>query len=139
MNSTTCCGKSPIVRAEIHPVVLVIDDEPLVRWALVTGLRHAGIEAVGVAGPEEARWLRMSSSAIVLLDGHLHGRDASRVLEEVRAIAPASRVLLLVVEGRDLPIAGWREADVIRKPFDLNRVIRRVAELIGRQSVRMAV
>jgi DNA-binding response OmpR family regulator len=135
------CGKFPDAHAKIPPRVLVVDDEPLVRWALVTGLRHAGYDAVPASGLDEALALMAPPPDLVLLDLRLWGRQPDRVLEAIRSAAPGSRILLLVVEGQEVPVAGWRDVDVIRKPFDLNAVIRQAGEALARpwHDVRVAV
>lgn len=128
MISTCSCGKNPATRAKISPRVLVIDDEPLVRWALLAGLRHAGLEAVGTGSAEEAAAMaaQVPAPAVVLLDIVLWGADPDRLLDEIRSAAPHARILILAVEGRDLPDGPWHQVDVIRKPFDLHAVVRRV-------------
>jgi DNA-binding response OmpR family regulator len=120
---------------------VVIDDEPLVRWALVAGLRHAGFDASGAAGPEEAWRPGYGAPDVVLLDVQLWGRDPQHLFDQVRAVAPKSRILLLAVEGQEVPLPGWQDVDVIRKPFDLNAVVRRVEEVLScpRHDVRMAM
>ena len=141
MTFTSSCGKFPEVRAEIHPRVLVIDEEPLVRWSLVAGLRHAGFDAVPAATPEEARALGLPSPDVVLLDVRLWGKDPQHLVDEIRSICTRCRLLLLAVEGQEVPVPDWKDVDVIRKPFDLNVVVRRVAEVLAspRHGVRMAV
>ena len=141
MTRTCSSGKFPSTRAEIHPSVVVIDDEPLVRWSLVAGLRHAGFDAVPAATPEEAWGAGPSAPDVVLLDVRLWGRDTQRLLEEVRSLSPRCRILLLAVEGQDVTLSGWNDVDVIRKPFDLNGVVRRVEEVLAcpPPDVRMVV
>jgi DNA-binding response OmpR family regulator len=121
--------------------VVVIDDEPLVRWSLVAGLRHAGFDAVGAASPEEARRPGYGAPDVVLLDVQLWGRDPQHLLDEVRALSSKSRILLLAVEGQDVPLRGWNDVDVIRKPFDLNAVVRRVEAVLAcpQHDVRIAI
>lgn len=127
MMSTCSCGKIPATRAKIPSRVLVVDDEPLVRWSLVAGLRHAGLDAVPAGTPEEARAVARQYPVpeVVLLDHGLWGVDPRTLLEEIRSAAPQARILILAVEGRDLTPCG-DNVDVVRKPFDLHAVVRRV-------------
>jgi DNA-binding response OmpR family regulator len=126
MSSTRSGGKIHVTGGEIVPRVLVVDDEPLVRWSLVAGLRHAGFDAVAAGTPEDA--LALAGNApqpvVVLLDVGLWGVDARELQAAIRHSAPHCRVLLLAVEGQTVPALG--EADVIRKPFDLHAVAARV-------------
>jgi DNA-binding response OmpR family regulator len=119
-------GKIHEAGGEILPRVLVADDEPLVRWALVTGLRHAGFDAVPAGTPEDARRLAREAPQplVVLLDVSLWGADPRELLATIRESAPGCRVLLLAVEGQ--PIPDVEHVEVIRKPFDLPAVVARV-------------
>jgi DNA-binding response OmpR family regulator len=126
--------------AEIHPRVVVIDDEPLVRWSIVAGLRHAGIDAVGAADLEEGRPLARAAD-LVLLDVSVWPAGSHDILADLRALAPSGRVIILAVEGQPVPPATRGDLDVIRKPFDLNDVVERVRRAMPEPShdVRMAM
>jgi DNA-binding response OmpR family regulator len=142
MNSNLSCGEFPGVRAEIHAGILVIDDEPLVRWSIVAGLRHAGFAAVGAGSPEEAtRLAAQTRPVLALFDVRLWGTDPVRLLQEIRTLAPNCRILILAVEGQDLAVPTWNGIDVIRKPFDLHAVVERAETVLSRPAhgVRMAV
>ena len=141
MGLNCACGKISRCVAEIHARVLVIDDEPLVRWSIVAGLRHAGIAAFAAADLEEARRLAHLPPDLTLLDLRLWGTDPRKLLDDVRGIAPDARILILAVEGQELPLSAWNDVDVIRKPFDLDQVVRRVQEALTcpPHDVRMAV
>ena len=140
MPPTCSSGKFSRDRAGISPKVAVIDDEPLVRWSLVAGLRHAGFDAGSAPDPREACAGHIPPD-VVLLDVNLWGRSLQDLLDEIRSLAPQCRILLLAVEGQHVPLPGWQDADVIRKPFDLNAVVRRVEDVLAcpRHDVRMAV
>ena len=119
-------AKIHVTGAEIPPRVLVIDGEPLVRWSLVAGLRHAGFDAVSAGTAENARALAREASPplVVLLDVGLWGVDPRELLASIRHSAPGCRVLLLAVEGQD--VCAMDDVEVIRKPFDLHAVVVRV-------------
>lgn len=126
MISTGSGAKIHETGGEFPPRVLVIDDEPLVRWSLVAGLRHAGFDAVPAGTPEDARTLAQETPApvVVLLDVGLWGADPRELLASIRHSAGGCRVLLLAVEGQDVP--DMDDVEVIRKPFDLQAVVVRV-------------
>lgn len=111
--------------------VLVIDDEPLIRWALSVGLSAAGFDAVAAASAGEAR--RMAHAwphpDVVLLD--LHQDDCSTLLEDLRNAVPHCHVLVLgtCCDGQRKP--RWQGLDVIAKPFDLADVIERVRQALA--------
>ena len=126
MISTCSGGKNHETGGKILPRVLVIDDEPLVRWSLVAGLRHAGFDAVSAGTAEDTRTLAEETPApdVVLLDVGLWGADPRELLASIRHSAPGCRVLLLAVEGQEVP--DMDDVEVIRKPFDLHAVVVRV-------------
>ena len=127
--------------AEICPRVLVIDGEPLVRWSLVAGLRHAGFDAVSAGTREDALALAREAPqpVVVLLDIGLWGVEAGELLTAIRHGAPCCRVLLLAVEGQEVPPLD--EVNVIRKPFDLHAVVARVRAALpySRHDAKLAV
>jgi DNA-binding response OmpR family regulator len=130
MISSSSGGKIREAGGKILPRVLVIDDEPLVRWSLVAGLRHAGFDALPAATHEDARTLakEVPPPLVVLLDVGLWGVDPRELLASIRHSAPGCRVLLLAVEGQAIP--NMDDIEVIRKPFDLHAVVGRVRAVL---------
>lgn len=128
MMPTSSNGGFSATGAESSPRVLVIDNEPLVRWSLTTGLRLAGFDAASAADAAEARALARLGSppGVVLLDARLWDTDPPALLHEIRSMSPQCRFLILAVAGQDVSLASWDAVAVIRKPFDLPDVVRRV-------------
>ena len=114
--------------------VLVIDDEPLIRWALSVGLSSAGFDAVAAADAVEARAMAGAwpPPDVLLLD--LHQDDCSRLLADLKALAPSCRVLVLGTCSIPSHRGQWQGCEVIPKPFDLRDVVERV-EAACRQAV----
>ena len=125
MMSTSIAGKFPITRAEIPPRVLVIDDEPLVRWSLTAGLQLAGFDAIAIGDASDARRVaaQLPGPRVDLLDVRLWGTDPRALLEDIRRVSPQCRFLILAVAGQDVTLPPWDGIQVIRKPFDLHDVI----------------
>jgi len=128
MMPTCSCGEFPAAGAEISPRVLVVDNEPLVRWSLTTGLRLAGFDAEPAANAAEARTLARQSPRpdVVLLDTRLWDTDPRQLLDEIRQISPQCRFMMLAVAGQEVGLPPWDGVAVIRKPFDLHDVVRLV-------------
>jgi two-component system response regulator AtoC len=126
------CGKFPARLAEIPPRVLVVDDEPLVRWSLKAGLQAAGFEAIGAGDAAEALELARQARPpdVVLFDLRLWETDPVTLLKDLRAAAPACQFLVLAVTGQDVPFGSFDHVDVIRKPFDLHEVVRLVESAV---------
>jgi len=83
--------------------VLVADDHPLTRSALVGLLEQHGLSVVGEAGDgeqavERARALRPD---IVLLDLTMPGTGGLEALPRIRAAAPESEVVVLTASGTE--------------------------------------
>jgi two-component system response regulator FlrC len=116
--------------------VLVVDDEPLIRWALCRALRARGYEATeagdGAAalralGPDPERF------SLVLLDYRLPDRHDLTLLGDVRRLAPAAAVFMMTAFAdagmADCAIAMGARC-VVDKPFQLSELVARI-ESIG--------
>ena len=74
--------------------VLIVDDEPLIRWAVREGLKGAGYAVVEAGSAREAlaRLEEASASvAVALLDLRLPDSDDLTLRRRVRHVAPACR------------------------------------------------
>ena len=109
-----------------HVRILVVDDEPLVRWCVSETLTEQGYE-VTEAG-DGASALRAFSAAagaadVVLLDLHLPDSDDLRVLSMMRRAAPATPVIVMTAYGSPEELAEARRLGafaVMDKPFEMN-------------------
>jgi DNA-binding response OmpR family regulator len=135
MNFTGPCGEYFPAHAENVPRILVIDDEPLVRWSLTAGLRLAGFDAAAAADSAQALALARQPPVpdLLLLDIRLWDADPRQLLEEIRALSPECRLLILAVVGQEVALPPWDGVDVIRKPFDLDEVVRQVESALRRR------
>lgn len=114
-----------------HPSrVLIVDAEPLVRWALKEALTSAGFEAVEMDA--DPPYPPVDDVDVLMVDATLAGTAPLRVLEHVRARNPRCAVVLLTsfdaVGLARLTSASsrWR---AVQKPFDLPAVVGVVREL----------
>src|SRR5262245_32318439 len=109
--------------------VLVVDDEPLIRWSLMKGLRRRGHEVVE-AGSGTTAIESIGTDArrfdVVVLDYRLPDRRDLSLLEEVRRLLPNAVVVMMTAFGE----AEMRAAAmtlgaraVVDKPFLVNHVI----------------
>ena len=106
--------------------VLVVDDDPLVRWSLRERLAadgHVVLEAETTAGALE----QIASGAIdvILLDGRLPDGDGLSVLQHVRRHAPDLPVVMMLGYSTIDSAVGAVKAGAyhfIAKPFDLDNV-----------------
>jgi len=113
--------------------VLVVDDEPLIRWAVREGLEGAGYEVVEAGTAREALASLAASDAVTvaLLDLKLPDSDDLSLLRRLRAAAPGCRVIMMTAHGSPEVLAeAIREGafGTVAKPFDLARVVGLVQE-----------
>lgn len=109
--------------------VLVVDDEPLIRWALSVGLRAAGFDTIAAANATEARRLAQAypQPDTVLLD--LHQDGCASLLADLRVALPCGHFLVLGTCCDGDPTPRWQGLDIIPKPFDLADVIDRISDI----------
>jgi DNA-binding NtrC family response regulator len=117
---------------------LVIDDEPLIRWALSEALAEAGhavLSAPDGAGGLLAVMTAPQAFDFVFLDFRLPDSDDFTLLTAIRTWAPQSAVVLMTASGTPEMVAEAYRLGVYRvlkKPFDLAEVHNVVAAGVGR-------
>lgn len=119
--------------------VLVVDDEPLVRWALAETLVGAGAAVIEAADGQQAMHALAHASApvdVVLLDYALPNARHFEVLAALRQIAPATPIVLMTVYftpeiAREALARG--ACRVVAKPIEMADVPTLVREAV-RQS-----
>ncbi len=107
--------------------VLVVDDEPLIRWAVSEKLKGAGCDVVEAEDGRSALALLATCGEfdLVLLDHHLPDYDDLTLLGIVRCLVPLSEVIMMTafitreVEERAIGLGAGR---VLPKPFDLDEL-----------------
>lgn len=119
---------SPRAKKLPRPRVLVVDDEPLVRWSVAETLRARGYD-VSEAGDAKTALHMLTADPeaadIVLLDLRLPDSSDLRLLAMLRGLAPTTPIILMTAYGttevveRALQLGAFR---VIDKPFELNEL-----------------
>jgi len=113
-------------------LVLVIDDEPLVRWSLSERLRQAGYEVQEAGSASQARQLDHDlgqRQLVVLLDLRLPDVDGLELFEELRRAHPDWRIIILSAHASpELAQAALARGalHVGSKPFDLEEILAHV-------------
>ena len=117
--------------------VLIVDDEPSIRFVLARTCERAGVPWAEAGSAEEAREKLRGDGAhdgvgLVLLDIRLPGDDGFKLLGELTQRADSPFVVVMTAEYtmRSAVEAMKRgAADYLGKPFDLARVERLVKDL----------
>jgi DNA-binding NtrC family response regulator len=110
--------------------VLIVDDEPLIRWAVREILEDAGYAVVEAGSAREAM-VRIGEAdgqplAVALLDLRLPDSDDLSLLRRVRGKAPRCQVIIMTAHGTPeiLSDAMTQGAfGTISKPFDLSSIV----------------
>ena len=109
--------------------ILVVDDEPLIRWAVREELESAGFAVVEAGTAREALACLSEGAALIsvaLLDVKLPDSDDLGLLRRVRREAPDCRVIVMTAHGTPELLAEAMAAGAfatITKPFDMARMI----------------
>jgi two-component system response regulator AtoC len=121
-------GKTPIGLR-----VLVVDDEPLIRWSVAETLTERGYQVVETGDASGARLAVREDTAfdVVLLDYRLPDSDDLSLLQSIRCALPRAQVIMMTAFGRPDVIRDALEMgayDVVNKPFELQVIADLVAE-----------
>lgn len=131
------CGEFPQVRKKSATRVLVVDDEPLVRWSIAETLHAHGFEIVEAPDAHTALVTVLESANepdAVLLDLKLPDSDDLSLLASLRRILPRVPVILMTAFGTQEILDEARRLGVftvLDKPFeldDLDALIERAIE-----------
>lgn len=112
--------------------VLVVDDEPLIRWSVSESLSDLGYD-VEQASDASAALLAVTTTSlpfdVVVLDLRLPDMDDLSLLGTLRQLLPAAALILMTAFGTPEIIneAEAMGATVINKPFELDELTRLVA------------
>lgn len=108
--------------------ILVVDDEPLIRWSLSETLSDSGHQIVE-AGDGSSAVQAVANSArpfdVVLLDFRLPDSNDLSLLSRLRHLAPKSRIIMMTAFGTPEMMKGALElgaARVVNKPFEITEL-----------------
>jgi len=125
---TPSSGKvSQVLKDSPRLRVLVVDDEPLIRWSLSETLEQLG-HAVAEAGDAESAIRSVSAGEpfdVVLLDYRLPDSNDLNLLATIRKLTPATAVIMMTAFGTPEVLTGALKLgayQVIPKPFEIQEV-----------------
>src|SRR5262245_57204309 len=103
--------KSPV---SLH--VLIVDDEPLIRWPMAETLAHSG-HHVSEAGDGKSAMREVSEGVppdVILLDFRLPDSNDLLLLERIRHAVPTSAVVMMTAFGTPEVVAGALRLGALR-------------------------
>ena len=110
-------------------MVLVVDDEYLIRWSVGERLRQEGILVIEAGTGAEARRQLSSDVSVVVLDIKLPDADGLDLLAEFTASHPGVAVIMITAHGTEemAEVAiGLGASGFLRKPFDVEELLAQV-------------
>jgi DNA-binding NtrC family response regulator len=119
--------------------ILVVDDDAIVRMAIVDALTSAGHKVMEAADGEQAVSLATEKEFdVAVCDVHLPKMDGLTVLRRLRRDSPGTSIVLMTAFGRIADVIGSIRSgavDYVTKPFDpdefTTKVIGSIAERKG--------
>ena len=133
----------PILDTEQGPIrggsetILLAEDEPALRQKLREVLERAGYQVLVAADGDEGLQLALRESQpihLLLTDVVIPGMSGSGLAERLRTLFPHLRILYIsgYPNGGDKKVDLPLEATFIQKPFNKEKLLRRVREVLDR-------
>ena len=120
--------------------ILIVDDEPAVRFALEEALTTGGHDVIACASAAEAR-ARAGDADVVVTDLVMPGQDGLALLAELRRDEPELPVVLLTARGSERTAAQAIKAgawDYLPKPFAVDELRLVVGRAVEARALRRA-
>ncbi len=119
----------------LKPTVVVVDDEPLVRWSVAETLGDSGY-TVSEAGDalQAVEAVTAEHADVVLLDVRLPDSTDLGVVSVLRRLSPDTKIILMTAYGSDALAQEARSRGafgVLDKPFDLSVLSPLVAKALA--------
>ena len=121
--------------------VLVVDDEPLIRWSVSEALSDRGFQVVESGDAQGARDAVRDAKKgfdVVVLDLRLPDSADLSLLRTLHQMAPAAQLILMTAFGTPEIVHDALESGayrVINKPFEIDDLTRLVSEAAGSSCV----
>ena len=115
------------------PSVLVVDDEPLIRWSVTQSLADLGYSVDEASDAASALRIVTTSPepfGVVVLDLRLPDMNDLSLLGTLRQLMPDAQLILMTAFGTPEILADARAlgAEVLLKPFELGELNRLILE-----------
>ena len=109
-----------------NATVLVVDDEPLIRWSLVNRLKDEGYRTLEAGTGGDALAQHRDGADLVLLDFALPDANGLTVLKQIKEADPDTLVIMLTANtevGTAVEVMKAGAFHYANKPFDLDEIV----------------
>jgi two-component system nitrogen regulation response regulator GlnG len=124
-------------------LVLVVDDEEAVCWALSRALGREGHQVEVAASAEEAlERVRQRPPDAIILDIRLPGRDGLSILGELRRLSQEAPIIVVTAFGNlgtAVEAVAGGAFEYLAKPFDLDQALEAVQRALQRRALDRAL
>jgi DNA-binding NtrC family response regulator len=120
--------------------VLIVDDQPDIRYAIARVLESAGHRVTEAAAATEARALLAARYDLIICDIQLPHGQGLGLIRDAASTQPAAKLVALVGDGlaSSAPSVATARAlavdEVLRTPFDFDTLLGTVARLVGQRA-----
>jgi two-component system, NtrC family, response regulator AtoC len=125
-----------------NATVLVVDDEPLIRWSLVNRLKEEGYRTLEAGTASDAVTQHREGADLLLLDYALPDATGLAVLKQVKETDPDTLVIMLTANTDvGTAVAAMKQGafHYANKPFDLDEVMLLVEKALETTQLRREV
>jgi DNA-binding NtrC family response regulator len=122
--------------------VLVVDDEPLIRWSLINRLKEEGYRTLEAGTASDAIAQHREGADLVLLDFALPDANGLDVLRQIKDTDPDTLVIMLTANTEvGTAVAAMKQGafHYANKPFDLDEVMLLVEKALETTQLRREV
>ena len=124
MNPCLASFLNPVPDVSNQQTVLVVDDEPLVRWSVAETLGDSGYSVAEAGDALQAlESVTAKGADVVLLDVRLPDSSDLGVVTVLRRLSPKSKIIVMTAYGSDALSEEARSRgafSVLDKPFDMS-------------------
>jgi CheY-like chemotaxis protein len=131
LKRTTAPSRPTVAAVASPPVILLVEDEALVRSSTTHLLRSAGYEVVEAEGAEKALGVLADDGAIdlVITDVRMPGMDGEELARKIHA-SRGHVPILFISSFADAGQTVTGDVEFIRKPFASDKFVQRVRRLL---------